>query len=121
MTDAMRGAGEAQGKSVLGSLENGREVLLEDGVAKLMDRSAFAGSICTADRLVRTIVYTAVASLPDAVRMMTQTPARILGMDQRLGTVAPRYNADLVVFDHLIEVQRVWTDGEIRYEREAEP
>lgn len=121
VTDAMRGAGETQGKSILGSLENGREVLLEDGVAKLMDRSAFAGSICTADRLVRTMVYTAGASLPDAVRMMTQTPARILGVDRRLGTIAPGYAADLVVFDHLIEVKQVWTDGEIRYEKEVVP
>ena len=51
VTDAMRGAGQTQGESILGSLENGQRVILEDGVAKMPDRTAFAGSICTADRL----------------------------------------------------------------------
>ena len=55
VTDAMRGAGQTQGESILGSLENGQRVILEDGVAKMPDRTAFAGSICTADRLVRTM------------------------------------------------------------------
>lgn len=116
VTDAMRGAGQPQGKSILGSLENGREVFIEDGVAKLMDRSAFAGSVCTADRLVRTMVYTAGASLPDAVCMLTRTPARILGIEQEFGYVAEGRAADLIAFDHLIDVKMVWTDGEIRYE-----
>ena len=55
-TDAMRGAGMPDGESVLGSLRNGRRVLIEEGVAKLPDRSAFAGSVATTDRLVRTMV-----------------------------------------------------------------
>ena len=80
VTDAMRGAGQTQGESILGSLENGQRVILEDGVAKMPDRTAFAGSICTADRLVRTMVTLAGASLPDAVRMITETPARVLGL-----------------------------------------
>ena len=55
---------------------------IEDGVCKLMDRSAFAGSIATADRLVRVAVKEAGIPLPDAVKMMTQTPARIMGLTQ---------------------------------------
>jgi N-acetylglucosamine-6-phosphate deacetylase len=46
-------------------------VIVEDGVAKLPDRSSFAGSVATSDRLVRTAVRLAGVPLYDAVRMMT--------------------------------------------------
>lgn len=41
------------------------------------DRSAFAGSVATTDRLVRTMIQLADTPLVDAVRMVTLTPARI--------------------------------------------
>ena len=66
------------GESILGSLNNGQKVIIEDGVAKMPDRKAFAGSVATTDRLVRTMIYLAGVPLIDAVRMMTLTPARIL-------------------------------------------
>ena len=50
VTDSMRGAGMPDGPSILGSLKRGQPVIIEDGVAKLPDRSAFAGSVATADR-----------------------------------------------------------------------
>lgn len=116
ITDAMRGAGQEDGESVLGSLENGQRVLIEDGVAKMPDRKAFAGSVCTADRLIRNMIELAGASLPDAVEMMTQTPARMIGKSEVTGRVAPGRKADLVLFDDRICVHRVWTDGILRYE-----
>jgi N-acetylglucosamine-6-phosphate deacetylase len=63
VTDAMRGAGMPEGESILGSLKNGKPCAIEDGVAKLPDRSAFAGSVATADRLVRNMVNLAGATL----------------------------------------------------------
>lgn len=115
ITDAMRAAGRESGESVLGSLEKGQRVILEDGVAKLPDRSAFAGSICTADRLVRNMVRLAGASLPDAVKMITETPARILGLADRTGFVAPGRPADLVLFDEDVNIRTVITDGVVRW------
>ena len=56
VTDSMRGAGMPEGKSILGSRAKGREVLIEDGVAKMPDRQSFAGSVATADRLVRNML-----------------------------------------------------------------
>ena len=109
VTDAMRGAGQTQGESILGSLENGQRVILEDGVAKMPDRTAFAGSICTADRLVRTMVTLAGASLPDAVRMITETPARV-----------PGRAADLAVFDHTVRIAMVFKDGAVCFENREE-
>ena len=73
-------------------------------------------SICTADRLVRTMVTMAGASLPDAVQMITETPARLLGLDDRFGRVEPGRAADLAVFDHTIRIAMVLRDGAVRYE-----
>lgn len=103
-TDAMRGAGMPDGEYRLGSLEDGQTVLVEDGVAKLMNRSAFAGSVATADRLVRTMVEVAEVPLEDAVTMMTSTPASILGIRNRKGALEPGMDADIVIFDKNINI-----------------
>lgn len=111
ITDSMRAAGMPEGEYRLGSLTEGQLVVVEDGVAKLMDRSAFAGSVATADRLVRTMIRKAEVPLTDAIKMMTSTPARILGMDDTIGHVKPGYNADLVIFDDDINVNRTIIGG----------
>lgn len=111
ITDAMRAAGQEEGESILGSLTGGQRVLVEDGVAKMPDRKAFAGSVCTTDRLVRNMVRLAGASLPDAVRMVTETPARILGLEDRTGRIAPGRKADLVLFDEEINIKLVMVGG----------
>lgn len=116
-TDAMRGAGMPDGTSVLGSLKNGRPVIIEDGVAKLPDRSAFAGSVATADRLVRTMIDVAEVSLPDAVKMMTLTPARIIGVADKKGAIDRGKDADIVIFDDRITIQATIVGGEVVYSR----
>ena len=47
-----------------------------------MDRSAFAGSIATADRLVRVIINDVGTSLVDAVKMITYVPSKIMGLNK---------------------------------------
>lgn len=83
--------------------------IVEDGVCKLLDRSAFAGSIATTDRLVRVAVKECGISVSDAVYMMTETPARILKMKK--GRLAEGYDADVIVFDDDINVSAVFTRG----------
>ncbi|MEO8820822.1 MAG: N-acetylglucosamine-6-phosphate deacetylase [Ginsengibacter sp.] len=80
ITDAMRAAGMPEGESILGSLHNGLKVIVEDGVAKLPDRSSFAGSVATANRLLKTMVEMADVPIIDAVKMLTATPARIINV-----------------------------------------
>lgn len=109
--DSMRCAGQQVTESILGSLKNGQKVLIEDGVAKLMDRSAFAGSIATDDRLVRTMYHKAGVPLYDAVRMMTLTPASIIGLGAHRGSIEVGKAADLVCFDEDIEVSGVMVSG----------
>lgn len=112
ITDAMRGAGMPEGPSILGGLKNGQPVIIEDGVAKMPDRTAFAGSVATADMLVRNMIHLAGVPLVDAVRMITATPARIMGVDQQMGALLPGRQADLVLFDDHIRIQRTLLSGQ---------
>jgi len=118
ITDAMRAAGAPPGDSVIGNLHNGLRVIVEDGVAKLPDRSSFAGSIATADRLVRNMIELADAPLIDAVRMMTSTPARIMGIDDRKGSVVAGKDADMVIFDRNITIDKTIINGKIVYSKD---
>jgi N-acetylglucosamine-6-phosphate deacetylase len=118
ITDAMRAAGMPPGESMLGHVQNGLKVIVEDGVAKMPDRTSFAGSVATADRLVRTMISMADVPLVDAVRMITRTPARILEVSNKKGSLAAGMDADVVVFDQNIRVEMTMIGGRIVYERE---
>ena len=116
ITDAMRAAGMPPGESILGSLTDGLRVIVEDDVAKLPDRTAFAGSVATADRLVRNMINLAGVPLPEAVRMMTVTPARILGVQDRKGSLLAGKDADIVIFDADIRIYRTIVGGKVVFE-----
>lgn len=114
--DSMRCAGEQVTRSFLGNPQSGIPVIIEDGVAKLCDRSAFAGSVATDDRLVRTAVEQAEIPLTDAVRMMSLTPAQIMRVDARKGSIAPGKNADFVVLDETLRVSSVYAGARMVWE-----
>ncbi len=116
ITDAMRAAGMPPGESILGSKKNGLKVIVEDGVAKLPDRSSFAGSVATTNLLVKNMVELAGVSLPQAVVMMSYTPARILGLEKSKGTLEAGKDADIVIFDDCINVKMTIRKGEIIYD-----
>jgi len=115
ITDAMRAAGEQNGESILGSRENGLKVIVEDGVAKLPDRTSFAGSVATTNRLVRTMMQIAEVPLIEAVNMMTLTPARIMKVDKHKGSITTGKHGDVVIFDKDINIQKVIVGGELLY------
>jgi N-acetylglucosamine-6-phosphate deacetylase len=118
ITDAMRAAGMPPGESVLGHRDKGLKVLVEDGVAKLPDRTSFAGSVATADRLIRTMTTMGEVSLIDTITMMTMTPARILGLDVRKGSIERGKDADIVIFDDEVNVSLTMVGGRIVYHKE---
>ena len=86
--------------------------VVEDGVCKLPDRSAFAGSICTADRCVREAHFGAGLPIYEAVKMISAIPCRIMGLNK--GVLARGYDADIVVFDDNINVRQVYVGGNRR-------
>jgi N-acetylglucosamine-6-phosphate deacetylase len=114
ITDAMRGAGMPPGESILGSRKDGIRVIVEDGVAKMPDRNSFAGSVATFDRLVRTMIQVAGAPLVEAVRMASETPARIMKIEKK-GSIKKGNDADIVIFDENVHIAAAIVNGEIVY------
>ena len=110
ITDSMRAAGQDVTESYLGSSDDPLPVVIEDGVAKLLSREAFGGSVATADRLLRTMLGIGVP-LCDAVAMLTQNPVRMLGLSRRIGQIAVGYEADLCLFDENVTVAAVIKGG----------
>jgi N-acetylglucosamine-6-phosphate deacetylase len=118
ITDAIRAAAMPPGESVLGNIDNGIKVIVEDDVAKLPDRSSFAGSIATADRLVRTMLRLGDVPMRDVIQMITATPARIVNVSDKKGGLAVGKDADIVIFDADINIQMTIINGRIIYRRE---
>ena len=89
---------------------SGTEFIVEDGICKLKDRSAFAGSVATADRLIRVMTKECGYEIPIAVKMMTEIPARILKVNK--GEISVGRDADIIVFDDDINIKKVFVGGE---------
>ena len=100
ITDAIRFAGSAQTGLVGGS--GSVSYFIEDGVAKLADRSAFAGSIATTGRILQ-VTRDMGIPLEDAVKMLTAVPAKIMGL-RTLGRIAPGYEAVFTAFDRDLRI-----------------
>ena len=114
VTDAMEAAGMDEGEYEL----SGRRVRLENDAVRLPD-GTLAGSALTMDQAVRNAVEFLGIPLEDAVRMASETPARILGLSEK-GRVAPGADADLVVLSAEGMVEETIVAGEILYYRRGE-
>lgn len=83
--------------------------IIEDGVCKLKDRSAFAGSIATSDRLIRVMTKEVGVDMATAVKMLTKIPAEILGINK--GALEAGKDADIVVFDDEVNMREIFVCG----------
>lgn len=115
VTDSMRGAGMPDGETVLGNRDTGLKCIIDRGVAKLPDKTAFAGSIATTNQLVRVMHKSAEVPLVDAVKMMTLTPAKLMGIDSAKGSITVGKDADLVLFDGDINIAMTIVEGRTVY------
>jgi N-acetylglucosamine-6-phosphate deacetylase len=106
ITDAVDATGMPDGRYELG----GQEVVVADRVARLARNGSIAGSTLTMDQALRNAVAAGIA-LPDAVAMAATTPARVLGLGDRLGALEAGLRADLVVLDAELSVKRVMRAG----------
>ena len=86
------------------------DFIIEDGVCKLLDRSAFAGSIATADALLRVLTKDAGIPICEAVKLLTVNPARVMKLDSK-GELTSGMDADIVIFDSNINVCGVIVGG----------
>ena len=100
---------EIAGTDIKEGVMSGTEFIVEDGVCKLKDRSAFAGSVATADRLVRVLVKDCGIAVEKAIKTITENPAKLLKVKK--GKLEAGYDADIVVFDDDITVTDVFALG----------
>ncbi|MFD4540050.1 N-acetylglucosamine-6-phosphate deacetylase [Streptomyces bauhiniae] len=108
ITDAMDAAGSGDGRYLLGPLE----VEVRDGVARLVEGGSIAGSTLTLDRAFRRAVTVDGLPVADVVRALSANPARLLGMADRVGSLEPGRDADLVLLDGDFALKGVMRRGE---------
>ncbi len=102
ITDALRPGGADKSQEGKEYTDCPVPFVIEDGVAKLLDRSAFAGSIATSDVLLKTAVN-AGCTIAEAIKMMTETPAAVMGLKTK-GKIAKGFDACFTVFDNNLEI-----------------
>lgn len=127
ITDAMSAAGLGPGKYFLGGLDvvveddvaGEFEVPEEEGnyVAKLLTRDAFAGSVATMDKCVKNMVKLVGLSIQDAVKMATINPAKLIGVEDKKGSLVKGKDADIVIFDENINIIMTIVGGKIVYKK----
>lgn len=105
VTDSLKFAGYT------GETINDPNYVIENGVCKWADRQTLAGSVATADVLVQTMVKKAGIPLEDAIRMASETPARLTGIADSKGTLEKGKDADIVILDNDVNVRCVFTKG----------
>jgi N-acetylglucosamine-6-phosphate deacetylase len=114
ITDAIRAAGMKNGaQTVIGSLRNGLPVVVEDEVAKLLDRQSFAGSTATADRLYRTMAKAIGKDMVALSKMLSTTPARVMGWTDR-GEISVGKRADMLLVNENLEIEKIILGGNIQ-------
>ncbi|MCX7839311.1 MAG: N-acetylglucosamine-6-phosphate deacetylase [Anaerolineae bacterium] len=108
ISDATSGAGLPEGaRFKMGAME----YEVHDGVGMMLDRSAFAGSTTLLNAMIPILTNIVGVPLAETIRMMTLTPARVLGIDARVGSIAPGKDADLAIFDDDWRAWRVMIGG----------
>ncbi|WP_329546902.1 N-acetylglucosamine-6-phosphate deacetylase [Streptomyces sp. NBC_01356] len=108
ITDAMDAAGFGDGRYMLGPLE----VEVADGVARLVEGGSIAGSTLTLDRAFKRAVTIDRLPVEDVVAALSANPARLLGMYDKVGSLEPGKDADLVILDSAFELKGVMRRGE---------
>lgn len=106
-SDAMRAAGTDVCESYLGEIKPENRVIVEDGVAKLPDRSYFAGSIATGDVSLKWLVKKCEIPICDAVKMLSLSPAKIIGEDKNIGSIEKGKLSDILLIDEHLDVKKV--------------
>lgn len=120
ITDASSNAGLPPGR-YLGVGNIYIDVSYEGGPARGSAGSKYPGLLCgsglTMDKAVRNAVRLLNVSLPQAVKMASTNPARVLGLEGRKGYIKPGWDADMVLLDSSLEVMKCWVMGKMCFSR----
>jgi len=109
-TDAMRGAGMPAGVYTFGP-KDGQEAVVQDGMAVMPDRTGYASSVVRMNDLIKVLIGPVGLSLTDAVKMASMTPAKIIGVDDRMGSLEAGKDANVVIADDEIDIHATIVEG----------
>lgn len=108
ITDGLEYSATEMEEGSLFTQENGVQVIYEDNVMKLGDKSALAGSVATLADCVRNMYKTVGIPLQSAVKMASLTPATVIGYGNTKGAIKPGFDDDLILFDDNIEIKNIF-------------
>jgi N-acetylglucosamine-6-phosphate deacetylase len=108
ISDATSGAGLPEGARFK---MGGMEYEVHDGVGMMFDRTAFAGSTTLVNQMIPILTDVVGIPLVEAVRMLTLTPARVIGVQDRKGSLEPGKDADLAIFNDDFTAWRTMIGG----------
>ena len=111
VSDSSRAMDMPPGEYWFGPTDGGERFYSDGQVGLTTDKSGLASSVRGVDFMVGQMVNTAKAPIETAIRMATLTPAKILGVDQEIGSIAVGKRADLLILDQTLNVRRVFVDG----------
>ena len=109
VSDATSGAGLPEGARFK---MGGMEYDVRDGVGMMLDRSSFAGSSTLVNEMIPILTNVVGIPLAEAIRMLTLTPARVLGIDNRTGSLETGKDADIAIFNDDWSAWRTMIAGE---------
>jgi N-acetylglucosamine-6-phosphate deacetylase len=112
VTDANRAVDMPDGEYWFGPLDGGETILRKDDVGVMPDGRSLASGVMGMDHMVKTFYRLTKVPLFDVIRMATLTPARILGLDEHLGSLQEGKQADLLVLDSELNILQVFIDGQ---------
>jgi N-acetylglucosamine-6-phosphate deacetylase len=113
VTDSIAATGMPDGVYVLGNLE----VVVKQGVCRLVGTEVLAGSTLTMDKAFRNVVGLGY-SLSSVATMASLTPVKSLGLGLRIGDIRRGYRADITILDDELRVVKTIVDGEVAYEHQ---
>ena len=116
VTDSIQAAGLPDGRYKLGV----NDVVVEDGDAKLASNGVRAGSTLTTGQALKNLVSFTGQPVERVLPLLTSNPARLIGVDDRKGSIAPGKDADLVVLDADLNVRQTYVSGVRVYAGEEE-
>ncbi|MBQ3104496.1 MAG: N-acetylglucosamine-6-phosphate deacetylase [Lachnospiraceae bacterium] len=117
VTDSIMAAGLSDGRYRLGV----NEVIVEKGDAKLADTGTRAGSTLTMDKALQNLISFTGRPVEEVLPLLTENPARLLGLHHRKGFLRDGADADLVLLNVQNEIQDVFLEGSILQPAEEHP
>jgi len=107
VTDSVKASGLGNGVYEIGN----SQVFVEGEKAVLLESNTLAGSVLSLNKAVKNVSKWCELSVPEVVKMVTLNPARILGLEKRMGSLKEGQQANLVMFDGEFNIKKTILKG----------